>query len=63
LNGCTAEPPSDVRKLNGINVDSHHCVMGGKSHRSAASRGDTKDASARLERTKLNFSILIHASE
>jgi hypothetical protein len=53
----------DIGKLNGVNIDSHHCVMSGKSHRSAASRGNAEDTTAGLEHTTFNFGVLIHASE
>jgi hypothetical protein len=53
----------DVRKLNGINIDSNYGVMGGQSHRSAASRGYAKNTPPRLEHPELNFTVLIHASE
>jgi hypothetical protein len=63
LNRTPVETVLDVVKLNGINVDGHYRVMGGQFYRRAASRGDAEDTSARLERTKLNFGVLIHAAE
>ena len=57
---CTAlDTLSDVRNLNGIDIYSYHGVMNGKREGSTASRGNTEDASSRLERTKLDFSILV----
>ncbi len=63
LNRRPAEALLNVGNLNGINVDSHYSVMSGECDGGAASRGDAKDASARLKRTKLNCGVLIHAPE
>ena len=63
LNGCAAEAPLEIGKLNGVNINSHDAVMSGKSDGSAASGSNAEDASARLERAKLNFSVLIHGPE
>jgi hypothetical protein len=38
-------------------------MTGGEFHGGAASRGNAEDTSVRLERTKLNFSVLVHATE
>ena len=63
LNCMPAETLLEVGKLNGINVNCHHRMMGGEFHRGAASRGNAEDTSARLEHTKLNCGVFIHAPE
>lgn len=63
LNRTPAEALLNVGNLNGINIDSHHRVMGGEPHGSAASGRNAEDMSARLKGTELNFGILIHAAE
>ncbi len=63
LNGGAAETLLHVGNLNGINVNRHHRMTGREFHGGAASRGNAEDTSVRLERTKLNFSVLVHATE
>jgi hypothetical protein len=63
LNCTSVEALLDIGKLNRINVGCHHRVMGGEFHRGATGRGNAEDTSARLKGTKLNFGVLIHASE
>jgi hypothetical protein len=38
-------------------------MTGREFHSGAASRSNTEDASIRLKRTKLNFNVLVHATE
>ena len=63
LNGGAAETLLHVGNLDGINVNRHHRMTGREFHRGAASRGDAEDTSARLEHTKLNCGVFIHAPE
>jgi hypothetical protein len=62
-NDVAAETLLHVGNLDGVNVNRHHRMTGREFHSGAASRGDAEDSSARLERTKLNFSVLVHATE
>jgi hypothetical protein len=63
LNGVAAEARLHVGDLNGIYVNRHDLVTGREFHGGTAGRGNAEDASFRLERTKLNFSVLVHATE